>query len=132
TLAAELLAGGFKVMIETSGSQPLDALPPEVVRIVDLKTPGSGESAKMRWSILDGLGPRDAVKFVLCDEGDYRWAVEVIGRHRLAERVEILFSPSHGQLDPRELVAWMMRDQIPARLNLQLHKYVWSPEARGV
>ena len=132
TLAAELLAAGFKVMIKTSGSQPLNALPAEVVRIVDLKTPGSGEAGKMRWSILDGLGARDAVKFVLCDEVDYRWAVEVVERHGLAARVEVLFSPSHGQLDPRDLVAWMMRDQVPARLNLQLHKYVWSSEARGV
>jgi 7-carboxy-7-deazaguanine synthase len=132
TLASELLADGFKVMIETSGSQPLEALPAEVVRIVDLKTPGSGESGKMRWSILDGLRARDAVKFVLCDEADYRWAVEVVHRHGLEGRVEVLFSPSHGQLDPRDLVAWMLRDQVAARLNLQLHKYVWSPEARRV
>ena len=132
TLAAELLAAGFNVMIETSGSQPLDPLPAEVVRIVDLKTPGSGESGKMRWSVLEGLKARDAVKFVLCDEADYRWAVEVVHRHGLAGRVEVLFSPSHGQLDPRDLVAWMLRDQVPARLNLQLHKYVWNPEARGV
>lgn len=132
TLAAELLATGYKVMIETSGSQPLDSLPADVVRIVDLKTPGSGESGKMRWSILDGLGARDAVKFVLCDEVDYRWAIEVVQRHGLAGRVEVLFSPSHGQLAPRELVEWMLRDKVEARLNLQLHKYVWSPEARGV
>jgi 7-carboxy-7-deazaguanine synthase len=132
SLAAELLAAGYRVMIETSGSQPLDPLPPDVIRIVDLKTPGSGESGKMRWSILDGLGARDAVKFVLCDEADYRWAVDVIQRHRLAGRVEVLLSPSHGQLEPRDLVAWMMRDNLDARLNLQLHKYIWNADTRGV
>jgi len=82
--------------------------------------------------VLDGLRPRDAVKFVLCDESDYRWAVGVIRDRRLAERTEVLLSPEHGKLDPRELVSWMLRDAVPARLNLQLHKYIWSPEARGV
>jgi len=131
-LAALLLGKRYRVMIETSGSQPLDALPAEVVRIVDVKTPGSGEAARMRWSVLDGLGPRDAVKFVLCDEADYRWAVAVMRERRLAERTEVLLSPQHGRLEPRDLVDWMLRDGIPGRLNLQLHKYIWSADARGV
>ena len=131
-LASLLLERKYRVMIETSGSQPLDGLPPDVVRIVDIKTPGSGESARMRWSVLDGLRSRDAVKFVLCGEADYRWAVELIRERRLAERTEVLLSPEHGRLDPRELVTWMLRDRIPARLNLQLHKYIWSADARGV
>jgi 7-carboxy-7-deazaguanine synthase len=131
-LAARLLELGYRVMIETSGSQPLDALPPEVVRIVDVKTPGSGESHRMRWEALDGLRPRDAVKFVLSDETDYQWATEVIRSRRLADRTEVLLSPVHGRLAPDALVSWMLRDRLPARLNLQIHKYIWSPDARGV
>jgi 7-carboxy-7-deazaguanine synthase len=131
-LAGRLLEGGYRVMIETSGSQPLDALPADVVRIVDVKTPGSGESHRMRWEALEGLRPRDAVKFVLTSEADYRWATEVIRERRLAERTEVLLSPEHGRVAPDALVSWMLRDRLPARLNLQLHKYIWSPDARGV
>jgi len=131
-LAEALLGRGYQVMIETSGSQPLDALPAQVARIVDVKTPGSGESARMRWSVLDGLGRRDAVKFVICDEADYLWAADVIRSRGLANRSEVLLSPQHGKVDPRELVSWMLRDRLPARLNLQLHKYIWDPDARGV
>ncbi|HET6146370.1 MAG TPA: radical SAM protein [Polyangia bacterium] len=131
-LAAMLLAEGYRVMIETSGAHPVDSLPAEVVRIVDVKTPGSGESARMRWDVLDGLRPQDAVKFVLASEDDYRWATEVIRSRKLDQRTEVLMSPSHGVLDPQQLVTWMLRDRLRARLNLQLHKYVWSPDARGV
>jgi 7-carboxy-7-deazaguanine synthase len=131
-LAARLLEGRYRVMIETSGSQPLDALPPEVVRIVDVKTPGSGESHRMRWELLEGLRPRDAVKFVLTNEADYQWAAEIIRSRRLGDRTEVLLSPEHGRLAPDALVSWMLRDRLPARLNLQIHKYIWSPDARGV
>jgi 7-carboxy-7-deazaguanine synthase len=132
TLAAILLERGYRVMIETSGAHALDALPAEVVRIVDVKTPGSGESHTTLWEALDGLRPRDAVKFVLTSEADYQWATEVIRSRRLADRTEVLLSPVHGRLAPDALVAWMLRDKLPARLNLQLHKYIWSPDARGV
>jgi 7-carboxy-7-deazaguanine synthase len=131
-LAARLLADGKRVMIETSGAHRLDELPAEVARIVDIKTPASGESHRMSWEVLDGLGPRDAVKFVVADEADYRWAVEVIRARGLGWRTEVLLSPVHGGLDPQQLVAWMLRDRIPARLNLQIHKYIWSADARGV
>jgi 7-carboxy-7-deazaguanine synthase len=131
-LAGRLLAAGYKVMIETSGAHPLDALPAEVFRVVDVKTPASGESARMRWELLSALRPCDAVKFVLCDEPDYQWAREVIQKHDLGRRTEVLLSPVHGRLDPQVLVTWMLRDRVPARLNLQLHKYVWDPEARRV
>jgi 7-carboxy-7-deazaguanine synthase len=131
-LAARLITGGYRVMIETSGAHLLSDLPAEVVRIVDVKTPGSGESHRVRWEVLDGLGPRDAVKFVLADEADYRWAADVIEARRLHERTEVLLSPVHGRLDPQTLVSWMLRDRLPVRLNLQIHKYVWSPETRGV
>ena len=130
---AELLIGaGYRVMIETSGAHPVDQLPPEVIRIVDVKTPASGESHRMRWEVLDGLQRKDAVKFVVADEADYQWAAGVVRERRLGERTEVLFSPVHGRLDPRQLVGWLLRDQLPARLNLQLHKYVWGPEAQGV
>lgn len=131
-LAALLLAEGYRVMIETSGAHPVDSLPAEVVRIVDIKTPGSGESARMRWEVLDGLRPQDAVKFVLTSEADYRWAADVVRSRGLDRRTEVLLSPSHGALDPREVVAWMLRDGLRARLNLQLHKYIWAPDARRV
>jgi 7-carboxy-7-deazaguanine synthase len=131
-LASRLLARGLRVMIETSGAHRLDALPAEVVRIVDVKTPGSGEAHRVAWDVLDGLGPRDAVKFVLADEADYRWAAEVIRSRHLSDRTEVLLSPVHGRLDPQALVGWMLRDRLPARLNLQIHKYIWSPDARGV
>jgi 7-carboxy-7-deazaguanine synthase len=131
-LADRLLSDGYGVMIETSGAHALDALPAGVVRIVDVKTPGSGESHRMRWEALAGLGPRDAVKFVLTNEADYQWATSVIRERRLAERTEVLLSPVHGRLAPEALVGWMLRDRLPARLNLQIHKYIWSPDARGV
>ena len=131
-LAARLVAGGYRVMIETSGAHPLGSLPDEVVRIVDVKTPASGESHRMRWELLAELRPRDAAKFVVADEADYQWACDVIRQHDLGRRTEVLLSPVHGRLDPKNLVTWMLRDRLPARLNLQLHKYVWDPEARGV
>jgi 7-carboxy-7-deazaguanine synthase len=130
---AELLLGeGYRVMIETSGAHPVDVLPAGVIRIVDVKTPGSGESLRMHWPALEGLRPQDAVKFVLTDQRDYDWAVQVIRERALAGRTEVLLSPVHGRLDPRELVGWMLRDRVPARLNLQVHKYVWGADAQGV
>jgi 7-carboxy-7-deazaguanine synthase len=131
-LAELLLQAGYRVMIETSGAHPVDTLPEGVVRIIDVKTPASGESGRMRWDVLDGLRVQDAVKFVVRDEADYRWAADLIRSRGLAGRTEVLLSPVHGVLDPQQLVGWMLRDRMPARLNLQLHKYVWSPETRGV
>jgi 7-carboxy-7-deazaguanine synthase len=131
-LASRLLRARYRVMIETSGAHPLDTLPPEVVRVIDVKTPGSGEAHRNRPELLRELRPGDAVKFVLTDEADYRWAVELIRAHELAGQAEVLLSPVHGRLDPKILVEWMLRDRVPARLNLQLHKYIWEPETRGV
>jgi 7-carboxy-7-deazaguanine synthase len=131
-LAEALVGGGYQVMIETSGAHPVTALPAEVVRIVDVKTPASGESHRVRWDVLDGLRPVDSIKFVVADERDYLWAAGAIRERNLAARAEVLLSPVHGQLDPRLLVSWMLRDKLPARLNLQLHKYIWGPETQGV
>lgn len=131
-LAGRLLRGGYRVMIETSGAHPLDTLPDAVVRVIDVKTPGSGEAHRNRPELLRGLRPGDAVKFVLADEADYAWAAQVIREHELAGQAEVLLSPVHGRLDPKILVEWMLRDRLPARLNLQLHKYIWEPETRRV
>jgi len=131
-LAEALLGRGYRVMIETSGAHPLDVLPESVIRIVDVKTPASGESHRMRPEVLERLGPKDAVKFVVSDEADYRWAADLIRERGLAGRTEVLLSPVHGQLDPKDLVAWVLRDRLPARVNLQLHKYVWGPDTQSV
>jgi len=131
-LARRLIGDGYRVMIETSGAHPLDTLPEAVVRVIDVKTPGSGEAHRNRPELLRKLRPGDAVKFVLVDEADYLWAAQTIREQELAGRAEVLLSPVHGQLDPQKLVAWMLRDRLPARLNLQLHKYIWEAETRGV
>jgi 7-carboxy-7-deazaguanine synthase len=131
-LAGRLLRGGYRVMIETSGAHPLDTLPDAVVRVIDVKTPGSGESHRNRPELLRGLRRGDAVKFVLADEADYTWAAELIREHELGGQAEVLLSPVHGRLEPKTLVEWMLRDRLPARLNLQLHKYIWEPETRRV
>jgi len=131
-LAAELLARGFDVMIETGGHRDVSTLPDGVVKIIDVKTPGSGESHKMLWGNLERLGARDAVKFVVTSEDDYRWSLDVIRSRRLETRTTVLMSPAWGQVDAKDLVAWMLRDKLQARLNLQLHKYVWPSDQRGV
>jgi 7-carboxy-7-deazaguanine synthase len=131
-LASELMARGFEVMLETGGHRDVSVMPDGVCIVLDVKTPGSGEVAKNHWPNLARLDGQDAVKFVITSEADYQWARGIIAEHRIAERCPVLLSPSFGQVDPKDLVAWMLRDQVPARLNLQLHKYVWPPEQRGV
>jgi 7-carboxy-7-deazaguanine synthase len=131
-LCRRLLAAGHEVMVETSGAHDVAVLPAAVVKIVDLKTPGSGEVARNRWENLPLLGPRDAVKLVLCDRADYLWAREAIRVHGLGGGPEVLLSPVPGRLDPQDLAAWILADRLPARLNLQLHKIVYGPDARGV
>jgi 7-carboxy-7-deazaguanine synthase len=132
-LMRRLLDRGHTVMLETGGHRPIDAVPRDVVKIVDIKCPGSGEAAKNEWSNLDALAPHDEVKFVVKDRADYDFALDVLRRHNLAARTAaVLFSPVHGVLDPRTLAGWMLADAVPARLQLQLHKYIWSPTTRGV
>jgi len=130
-LARDLLARGFEVTVETHGQRPLGALPREAVRIADVKTPGSGEVATdLGW--LSALAAHDEVKFVVCSEDDFRWSLEVVRRHQLEGRVEVLFSPVHGAVEAKDLAAWILASGVRARLNLQLHKIVWGAEARGV
>jgi 7-carboxy-7-deazaguanine synthase len=132
-LMDKLLARGRTVLLETGGHRPIDRVPEAVVKIVDVKCPGSGEASRNDWTNLDRLAPHDEVKFVIKDRADYDFARSTIERHQLAGRcAAILFSPVHGVLDPKTLSEWMLQDGVPARLQLQLHKYIWTPDTRGV
>ncbi len=132
-LMLAMLGRGLSVMIETSGASDVSRIDPRVIKIMDLKCPGSGECEKNLWSNLDHLSARDEVKFVIADRDDYQWARDVMRSRALAERVNaVLFSCAFGRLEPARLAAWMLEDRIPARLQLQIHKHIWPPEARGV
>jgi 7-carboxy-7-deazaguanine synthase len=140
-----LVDTGYKVLIETSGERPLAGVPKPVIKIVDVKCPHSGESDSFDRANLDALLPHDELKFVLSDRVDYEFARDFVAQHRLAERVNaVLFSPafrkdaaltrdaSHCLLDPQELADWMLADDVPARLGLQIHKFIWDPAVKGV
>jgi 7-carboxy-7-deazaguanine synthase len=132
-LMARLLAAGRRVMLETGGHRSIDRVPPAVVKIVDVKCPASGEAAKNDWENLNRLAAHDEVKFVLQDRADYEFAREVIARYELPTRAAaVLMSPVHGVLDPKTLSEWILADRLAVRLQLQLHKYIWSPTTRGV
>ncbi len=132
-LMERLLEGGRRVMLETGGHRPIDRVPPAVEKIVDVKCPGSGEADKNHWANLDALAPADEVKFVISDRADYEFAKAVMAERRLDTRARaVLLSPVHGVLDPKTLSEWMLADRLPARLQLQLHKYIWTPATRGV
>jgi 7-carboxy-7-deazaguanine synthase len=144
-LMQRLLAAGYTVLLETSGERPLAKVPTEVIKIVDVKCPDSGEGNAFHADNLDCLTSRDEVKFVLASRPDYEFAREFVQRYALAAKVNaILFSPafnksangardtSHCLLDPRELAEWMLADNVPARLGLQLHKFIWDPAMKGV
>ncbi len=140
-----LLDDGYSVLLETSGERPLDRVPAGVVKIVDVKCPDSGEGGTFCMENLEALSAQDEVKFVLASRADYEFARDFTLRHNLAARVNaVLFSPafrkdatgardaSHCLLDPQELAEWMLADSIPARLGLQLHKFIWNPALKGV
>jgi 7-carboxy-7-deazaguanine synthase len=132
-LLQSLLDRGKTVLLETGGHRSTERVPPAVVTILDVKCPGSGEAHRNDWSNLERLRPHDEVKFVVKDRGDYDFARDVIGRFGLAERATAVhLSPVHGVLDPRELSSWILADRLPARVQLQLHKYIWKPGTRGV
>ena len=132
-LMERLLASRKTVLLETGGHRSIADVPAGIVRIVDVKCPGSGESTKNDWSNLERLAPRDQVKFVLKDRTDYEFARAVLRREQLAGRVAaVLFSPVHDALDPKLLASWVLEDALPVRLQLQVHKYIWDPNLRGV
>jgi 7-carboxy-7-deazaguanine synthase len=125
-LLAALADRGYSVSLETSGALDVSHVDPRVSRIVDIKTPGSGECDRNRWDNLAHLCARDELKLVLCDETDYLWAREII-RERALERIcPVLLSPVHGDLDPAVLAEWILRDELPVRMQVQLHKILWG------
>jgi len=131
-LLEALIEAGLTVMLETNGSLPIAGIDSRVRRIVDLKCPGSGMSGHNLWTNLDILTPRDEVKFVIGDQDDFTWALEVVTRYRLTSRLPVLISPVFGALSLPEVANWIVDSGHPLRLNLQLHKYIWGAEVRGV
>jgi len=128
-----LLDRGRTVLLETGGHRSTARVPEQVVTILDVKCPGSGEAEKMDWSNLDRLRPHDEVKFVVKDRADYEYARDVIARRNLAARAAAIHvSPVHGVMNPRTLSEWVLQDHLPVRVQLQLHKYIWDPATRGV
>lgn len=129
---AECLERGYEVMLETGGSLDLSEVPVDVRKIVDLKAPGSGEAARNLWANLPLLQPWDEIKVVIADRADYDWARAACEEHGLYGKHPIHFSPSFGSLPAHELAAWILADALPVRMQLQLHKFIWDPDARGV
>jgi 7-carboxy-7-deazaguanine synthase len=132
-LMAMLCDSRYTVLLETSGAHDISKVDARVHRIMDLKTPGSGEVDKNRWSNIDHLKLRDEVKFVMGTREDYEWAREKVQRYDLASRCHaVLFSPIFGRIDPRQIVEWILEDKLNVRFQLQMHKFIWSPTQRGV
>lgn len=127
-LLAALCDVGYEVSLETSGAMDVGCVDKRVVKILDLKTPGSVEESRNLYENIDYLHPTDQVKFVICDRHDYEWTKQIIEQYQLTKRCEILLSPSHEQLPARDLADWMLADQLQARLQIQLHKYLWGNE----
>ena len=125
-LLTQLCDEGYQVSLETGGALDISGVDDRVARIVDIKTPGSGESKKNRPANLNHLTARDQVKFVICDRMDYLWVRDLLRNAQLSDRCEVLFSPSHGQLEAKMLADWILEDQLPVRLQIQLHKYLWG------
>jgi 7-carboxy-7-deazaguanine synthase len=128
TLLTQLCDSGYEVSLETSGAIVVDEVDTRVSKVMDFKTPGSGEVAKNRFTNVEFLSPHDQVKFVICDRADYEWSKQVTLEQRLTERCEVLFSPSAQQLPARELADWIVADRLPVRFQIQLHKHLWGDE----
>jgi 7-carboxy-7-deazaguanine synthase len=132
-LMAMLANGDYTVLLETSGAHDISKVDSRVHRIMDLKTPGSGEVEKNLWSNIDHLSSRDEVKFVIGSREDYEWSRDKVYRFDLAERCDaVLLSPIFGRIDPREIVEWILADRLDVRFQLQMHKFIWTPTQRGV
>jgi 7-carboxy-7-deazaguanine synthase len=132
-LMTMLADAGLAVLLETSGAHDISGVDPRVHRIMDLKTPGSGESGRNLFSNIEHLTQRDEVKFVIGSREDYEWSKEQVERFELPRRCRaVLFSPIFGRIDPREIVDWILADKLPVRFQLQMHKFIWTPTQRGV
>jgi 7-carboxy-7-deazaguanine synthase len=127
-LLQRLCDAGYSVSLETSGALDIGGVDPRVSRVVDIKTPGSAEVHRNRWENIPLLTPHDEVKFVICSREDYEWSRAVVAEHALTSRCDVLFSPSFGQVAPRELAQWIVDDRLPVRFQLQLHKILWGDE----
>ena len=127
-LLSALADAGYRVSLETSGAMPIDAVDERVIRVVDVKTPGSCEEHRNRYDQLALLRAEEQIKFVLCDRADYEWACDKVSSLQLAQRCQVLFSPSHEQLPARQLAEWILEDRLPVRFQFQLHKYLWGNE----
>lgn len=128
-LLTMLCDAGYEVSLETSGALDISAVDMRVMRVVDIKTPASGEQAKNRWENLPLLTPHDEIKFVICDEADYLWAGEIMAMHHLADICPVSISPAQGSLNATQLAEWILRDRLPVRFQVQLHKILWNNEA---
>lgn len=128
-LLKQLCDVGYEVSLETSGALDIAAVDPRVVKVVDIKTPGSGEVGKNLYTNISCLLPHDQVKFVVCSREDYEWSKDIIRQYRLPELCEVLFSPSYGQQNPGELADWIIADRLNVRLQIQLHKFLWGDVA---
>ena len=131
-LMDELVGRGYTVLLETGGSLDVGQVNPRVVKILDLKCPGSGESQRNLYGNLAKLQSRDEVKFVIGDRADYLWARKALQEHQLTDRCSVLFSTVFEKLPPRQLAEWLLEDNLKVRLQLQMHKYIWGPDVRGV
>ena len=131
-LMQALLKNGYQVMLETGGSLPIDKVPEKIIKILDLKCPGSGEEKKNHLENLKFLSPHDEVKFVLLDRADYEWSRNLIQKYDMASSAQILFSPVYDKLALKDLSQWILEDRLPVRLQTQLHKVIWSKDAIGV
>ncbi len=132
TLIAKLLEKGCRVILETNGSLDISHVDQRVIRIMDIKCPGSGMSGRMDWENMKRLKENDEVKFVLSSRDDYQWAKEIFSRYDLGKRVTVFLSPVFGRLEPQRLAEWILRDALHVRLQLQPQKYIWPPGTRGV
>lgn len=125
-LLERLCDAGYEVSLETSGALDIAQVDPRVVKVVDIKTPGSCEADKNRWENISHLLAHDQIKFVICDETDYAWAKQILAQYRLTDSCQVLFSPSYEQIKPADLADWILRDQLPVRFQIQLHKFLWG------
>ena len=131
-LMTRLCDAGYTVLLETSGAVDIAPVDPRAHVILDVKCPGSGMTDRMHWPNLSQLAAKDEAKFVLADRADYDWAREILAQYDVASRCTVLFSPVFGALDARQLAGWILADCLPVRFQLQMHKYIWAPDMRGV